>query len=338
MHNIEQYLVRDPENQTAFLQLPQDCPWWYWYGSEAETQAYYLKLLARTDPKGEVAPELVKYLLNNRKHATYWNSTRDTALCVEAMADFLKASGEDKPDMVVTVSVDGKKPKEVKIDASNLFSFDNAFVLTGDEVTSGDHKVEISRKGRGPVYFNAYVTYFTLEDPIKQAGLEVKVNRKLYRLRRRTARPDVPGAAGQVVSQREEKYRRDGTEGRRHPQERRPRRDRAGDRQQERLRVPGLRGHEGRRLRAGGGPQRLQRQRHGRLHGVPRPEGLLLRPHPGARQAQRPLPHACRDPRQVLRPADHRPTACTPPSFAANSDESKVNIRDAEAAVTKAAR
>ena len=31
--------------------------------------------------KGELAPRLVKYLLNNRKHATYWNSTRDTALC-----------------------------------------------------------------------------------------------------------------------------------------------------------------------------------------------------------------------------------------------------------------
>ena len=31
------------------------------------------------------AAGLAKYLLNNRKHATYWNSTRDTALCVEAM-------------------------------------------------------------------------------------------------------------------------------------------------------------------------------------------------------------------------------------------------------------
>ena len=29
---------------------------------------------------------MVKYLLNNRKHATYWNSTRDTAVIVEALA------------------------------------------------------------------------------------------------------------------------------------------------------------------------------------------------------------------------------------------------------------
>jgi len=59
----------------------------------------------------------VKYILNNRKHATYWNSTRDTALCIEAMAEYLKASGEDKPDMTVQIKLDGKVVKEVKIHA-----------------------------------------------------------------------------------------------------------------------------------------------------------------------------------------------------------------------------
>ena len=72
-------------------------------------------LLARTSPKDEKASRLVKYLLNNRKHATYWNSTRDTAICIEAMADYLKASGEDTPDMTIEVWLDGKKQKEVKI-------------------------------------------------------------------------------------------------------------------------------------------------------------------------------------------------------------------------------
>ena len=79
MQNIDQFVVEDDENQTAYLNLPQNI-WWYWYGSEIEANAYYLKLLAATEPKSEVAPRLVKYLLNNRKHATYWNSTRDTAL------------------------------------------------------------------------------------------------------------------------------------------------------------------------------------------------------------------------------------------------------------------
>src|SRR6202044_1960293 len=177
LENIEQFVVEDKENQTAYLQLPGGNPWWYWYGSDTEANAYYLKLLSATNPKDKKAAGLVKYLLNNRKHSTYWNSTRDTALCIEAMADYLQASGEDKPDLTIEVWLDGKKHKEVKVDASNLFTFDNKLVLTGAAVTSGQHTVEIKKKGTGPVYFNAYLANFTLEDHITRAGLEVKVNR-----------------------------------------------------------------------------------------------------------------------------------------------------------------
>src|SRR5262249_22674324 len=159
-----QFVVEDNENQTAYLKLPGGNAWWYWYGSEIESNAYYLKLLAATNPKDKKAAGLVKYLLNNRKHATYWNSTRDTAVGVEAMADYLKASGEDSPDMTVEVWLDGKKRKDVKIDKSNLFSFDNRFVLAGSDVSAGSHTIEIRKKGTGAVYFNAYLTNFTLED------------------------------------------------------------------------------------------------------------------------------------------------------------------------------
>src|SRR6266581_952254 len=107
LQNIEQFLVQDDENQTAYLRLPANNPWWYWHGDETEANAYYLKLLARTSPKDEKASRLVKYLLNNRKHATYWNSTRDTAVCIEAMAEYIKLSGEGQPNLQVEVLIDG---------------------------------------------------------------------------------------------------------------------------------------------------------------------------------------------------------------------------------------
>src|SRR5262249_13185085 len=141
-------------------------------------------------------------------HATYWNSTRDTALCIEAMADYLKASGEDKPDMTVEVWLDGKKKKEVKVDSKNLFTFDNVFVVEGKDLDEGKHKLELKRKGQGPVYFNAYLTNFTLEDDIKKAGLEVKVNRKYYKLIRVDAKEKTSGSRGQALDKKVEKYER----------------------------------------------------------------------------------------------------------------------------------
>jgi uncharacterized protein YfaS (alpha-2-macroglobulin family) len=208
LQNIGQFLVQDDENQTAYLKLPESNSWWRWYGSENEAHAWYLKLLAKTSPKEEKTSRLVKYLLNNRKHATYWNSTRDTALCIEALADFLVASGEDKPDMTLEVWLDGTKQKEVKIDAGNLFSFDNRFVLFGDAVETGRHTVELRRQGTGPVYFNAYLTNFTLEDFITKAGLEIKVDRRYYKLTRVEKSVKVAGSRGQAADQKVEKYAR----------------------------------------------------------------------------------------------------------------------------------
>jgi alpha-2-macroglobulin len=209
LKNIGQFLVEDNENQTAYLKLPDNNYYWYWYGSEYEAQGYYLKLLSATDPKSEKASRLVKYLINNRKNATYWNSTRDTAVCIEAMADYLKASGEDSPDMTLEIWLDGKKSKEVAISASNLFTFDNQFLLTGKQVTSGEHTLEFKRKGKGPVYFNAYVSNFTLEDHITKAGLEIKVDRKYYKLKKVDKEINVAGARGQAVGQKVEKYERE---------------------------------------------------------------------------------------------------------------------------------
>ena len=58
------------------------------------------------------------------------------------------------------------------------------------------------------MYFNAYLTNFTLEDFITKAGLEVKVNRKYYKLTRVDKEIKVPGSRGQAADQKVEKYKR----------------------------------------------------------------------------------------------------------------------------------
>ncbi|MEW4561805.1 MG2 domain-containing protein [Bremerella sp. JC770] len=207
--NLDQYLVTDLENETAYLKMPADSSWWYWYGDAIEANAYYLKLLAATDADNVTARRLVKYLLNNRKHATYWKSTRDTALCVEAMADYLRATDELNPEMTVEIFIDGEKKAETEFTKKNLFTVDNTVELTGMQITDGQHKVEVRRKGAGPVYYSAYLTNFTLEDFITKAGLEVKVQRRFYRLDRdEDATAKAVGARGQALKEKVVKYKR----------------------------------------------------------------------------------------------------------------------------------
>ncbi len=146
--------------------------------------------------------------MNNRKHATYWRSTRDTAYCVEAFAEYLRATGELSPDMTVEIWLDGHKAHEARITKDNLFTFDNTFTLKGKDVTTGAHQVEIRRKGEGPVYWNAYLTNFTLEDHISAAGLEIKVHRDVYKLVPKDKTIKAEGSRGQVLDQKVEAYDR----------------------------------------------------------------------------------------------------------------------------------
>lgn len=196
--NIEQFLVQDAENETAYLRDPS--PWWYWYGSEIESMAMYLKLLTRVDPQGEIAPRVVKYLLNQRKNATYWNSTRDTSMVIEAFADYLKATGELSPDVTAEVWLDDKRLGSVTFTKDNLFDVNNTIEIVGNAVTTGEHRLEIRRTaGKGSIYWNAYMTQFTQEEEIAAAGLEVKVERRFYRQDRVKKELALAGDRGEVL-------------------------------------------------------------------------------------------------------------------------------------------
>ncbi len=226
VRNLDQFLTVDDENQTAYLDLPNRDSWWYWYGSTIEANAFYLKLLTAVNPQDPKAAGLVKYLLNNRRHATYWNSTRDTAYCIEALADYLVASGEASPHLLVEVWLDGKLHKAVEITPEALFSFDNAFVIEGEALAAGKHTLELRKKpldrspakapqvgdpavAASPLYYNAYLTNFSTEEHITAAGLEIKVARKFYRLvQRENATDVVQGERGQVIDQQALKYDR----------------------------------------------------------------------------------------------------------------------------------
>jgi uncharacterized protein YfaS (alpha-2-macroglobulin family) len=182
LKEIEPHVVQDDANQTAYVGWAGGDSRWRWYANGIETQAYYLKLLTRTEPRSPIAARLVKHLLNNRRYANYWESTRATAVCIEALAEYLVVTGEGRPDMTVEVWLDGKKQQETRFDASNLFYADNGFALAGDALKTGRHVLEFRKKGKGVVYYSASLTDFTREDRITRSGQEVKVDRKYYKL------------------------------------------------------------------------------------------------------------------------------------------------------------
>jgi uncharacterized protein YfaS (alpha-2-macroglobulin family) len=185
LQNILQFAQRDDSNETAWIRTPQD-GWWFWWNNDIETNAWALKALVAIDPKNDLSPRIVKWLLNNRKNGTYWRSTRDTAQVIAAMVDYMRASGEANPDYTLTVKLDGQPVKNVKITKDNFFTFDNRFLLYGLQVAPGPHVITLEKNGSGALYYSAYLSYFTKEDDIKGAGNEISIVREYYRLKPKT--------------------------------------------------------------------------------------------------------------------------------------------------------
>ena len=207
LKNLAQFVEANPDNQTAWLRLPSD-GWWWWYNDEIETLAWYLKLLSRTDPRGDTTAAIGKYLIENRKNATYWRSTRDTAYAIEAIVDYAKASGEAAGRQTVKVYYDGKLVMERSLDGTNMLE-KNAFVLEGVAVEEGTHEIRMERSGDGNLYVSGRLDVFSLEDPIPAAAGDLRIGRKFYRLIREDAANTTPDSHGTAVSTGKLKYRRE---------------------------------------------------------------------------------------------------------------------------------
>ncbi|MFW5750251.1 MAG: alpha-2-macroglobulin family protein, partial [Planctomycetota bacterium] len=199
--NVEQYLQRDVETQTAWLALPNERFWWYWYGSQHEAQAAYLELLNAVDPDSPIAAELARYLLINRTHGSRWHSTRDTAYCIRALVRHFAHSSAAQADYTLELHYDDTVVKTVRVTAQNVLTASGAWSLTGADVTGGAHTLSLHKRGRGPVYVDASVAVFTTAEHIEAAGLQITIARNYYRLE------DDPDATALVPTQRGEARR-----------------------------------------------------------------------------------------------------------------------------------
>lgn len=181
LRNLRQFVERDEENETAWIRPPaQD--WWTWYENDIETNAWLLRALLAIEPQGDLAPRVVKWLVQNRAGGRHWRSTRDTALAIAAVAEFVRVSGEEAPDFTAIVTLDSSTPRELRVNRSGLFGEAQRVELAGAELKPGRHTVTLTKLGRGALYYAASLEFFTREADIQSAGGDLAIEREYFRL------------------------------------------------------------------------------------------------------------------------------------------------------------
>lgn len=120
-------------------------------------------------------------------------------MVIEAFADYMSATGEAKGEVTAEIFLGDARIGSVEFTPQNMFEVDNTIMLEGNAVPAGEHRLEIRRKGTGPLYWSVYATNFTTEEEMASAGLEVKVERKYYLMTPVKKELTLAGDRGQVV-------------------------------------------------------------------------------------------------------------------------------------------
>ncbi|MBO0721429.1 MAG: alpha-2-macroglobulin, partial [Blastocatellia bacterium] len=164
----------------------EDGIYWRWSEGGVEATCFALRALLAIDPKNKLVEPVTNWLVKNRRGAQ-WSNTRDTAIAVLTLNDYLRASGELAADLEYDLLVNGQQIASKKITAADVLNAPSRFEIKREILTDGANEISIKRKsGNSPLYFSAQAQFFSREEPIKETGNEIFVRRQYYKL---VARP-----------------------------------------------------------------------------------------------------------------------------------------------------
>ena len=163
----------------------EDGVYWHWSDGGVEATAFALRALLAIDPQNKLIEPVSNWLIKNRRGAQ-WSNTRDTAIAVLTMNDYLRVSGELSPSLEYELLVNGQPIAKKSVSGADVFNAPSQFVVDAGVIRDGENDIHIVRKGgKGSIYFAANAKFFSLEEPITPAGNEIFVRRQYYKISQR---------------------------------------------------------------------------------------------------------------------------------------------------------
>ncbi len=205
VENLENGVIRDERPDTSILisgvppglngqsstvlgtaHWGEDGIYWRWSDGGVEATAFALRAMLAIDPTNALVEPVSNWLIKNRRGAQ-WNSTRDTAIVVLALNDYLRVSGELKPDIEYEVFVNDSSIAKKKVSGADIFNAPSQFAVDPKLIQDSNAiRIKVSRSSKDsrptPIYFAASAKFFSTEEPITPAGNEIFVKREYYKL------------------------------------------------------------------------------------------------------------------------------------------------------------
>jgi len=149
-----------------------------------ETTAYAVNALSDLDPKSDLLPKAARWLIDRRSDGYYWFSTEQTATAISGLIDYLKVSGELKPNYTLQVFVNGQKLAERQVTEKDVQN-PQPITLTAStaQLHAGGNAVRLVKSGPGVLYWSAFASYYKREpQPPRVGSVALNVVREYFKL------------------------------------------------------------------------------------------------------------------------------------------------------------
>ena len=163
----------------------------YWGDTSAETTAFALKLLALEDRSSGLLPKAAVWLGRHRSGG-YWESTKQTAMVIEGLTDYLALSGELANSSDVEVLVNGSSVGKRHFGPGDGFAAPWRIKVTAEQLGGGG-QVTIRKSGNGITYWSAESAWYAADRKLYQQGqLALNITRDYYLLQKKQPKPTDP--------------------------------------------------------------------------------------------------------------------------------------------------
>jgi len=160
----------------------EDRIWRRWSEGGVEATAFALRALLAVDPASDLVAPVTNWLVKNRRGAQ-WSNTRDTAIVVLALDEYLRASGELAAGVGYEVVVNGTVVERRELAQDELLDAPGRVEVDPELLRDGANEIRIRRtSGEAPLYFAAYAEFFSQEEPIRSRGNELFARREYFKL------------------------------------------------------------------------------------------------------------------------------------------------------------
>jgi hypothetical protein len=148
------------------------------WNSNTRTTALVLKALVDIQPKNQLIPNVVRWLMIARK-ADAWETTQETAWSVMALTDWMVVTGELKPNYTFDVAVNDKTlTSDKQASPETVRDTVQLQVAVKDLLSDQVNKLTLNRTGGdGNLYYTAHLTAYLPVEEVKAANRGISISR-----------------------------------------------------------------------------------------------------------------------------------------------------------------